>query len=292
MSTTGEASFKAAQTALKDAFRTGKFPTSLASVVKSKTTDVDGFIKWLDTNTPAPRPPCSAADALTKLKATNFADFAAVATLADAVDGGEPIPLFKTADREYVVVTTRPVLSVAGETITATTAPPPGSKVSVHPYVYDLAQTSATGGQVPLPRFAYALGVLKTRALNPTADTPYEETNYGVVVDVAGTNHAVWLVYNRAPYDVETGEKTAADPAEMPAVFAGVGAPNPDAAQAVAALKNWSVTALPAQTVVEGLVKSTARRGAVAAKAAWIDDLAKAVTLTNLPPPRAAPQAP
>jgi hypothetical protein len=265
----------------------------MGAIIQNYTTDIDGFLTWLDANTPEPPKPATAEEALAKLKAANFGDFASVLALAEAVDGSDPIPLFQTPQRHYFVVTSRPVLSVAASTAPSSSAavPMPGSKVNVHPYVYDLAQT-APGGTPALPRFAYGLGVLKTRAVPVTAETPYDDTNYGVIVDVAGSEHAVWLVYDRNPYDSQSGGQVAADPTQTPAVFAGVGAPNPDAAQVVAALKSWSLgTALPTQAAVEGSVKSTARQGPVVVNAALLDDIAKVLPLTNRPAPPAGPPA-
>ena len=274
----------------------------------SKTNDVEGFLKWMKSHPVPPSPKLSAGDALARLQSTEFSDWASVIALCDAIRGCDPIPLVQDKRRQYVVVRRSPALTTLGEMTSDPNPVPIGTKVmtsdpnpvprltklTIHPAFYMLTQAKLAPpppkSRPAIPKFVYPLGVLLQRDICPASeltlaeratldDCPFEETNYAVVVDVISADHPVWLVYNRNPYDAETCEFIATDPAEMPAVFPAVGAANFDAAQAVAKLKAWSVNPpLPALTDFKKLVNATKTQGAVTPSTVWMDDLTKALS--------------
>ena len=277
----------------------------------SKTNDIEGFFKWMESHPVPPSPKLSAGDALARLQSTEFSDWASVMALCDAIHGCDPIPLVQDKRRQYVVVRSCPALTTLGELNEMTSKPNPvpmGTKVmtsdpnpvprltklTIHPAFYMLTQAKLAPpppkSRPAIPKFVYPLGVLLQRDIRPASeqtlakratldDWPFEETNYAVVVDVISADHPVWLVYNRNPYDEMGGEPVAANPANMPAVFPAVGAANFDAAQAVAKLKAWSVNPpLPTLTDFKKLVNATKTQGAVTASTVWMDDLTKALS--------------
>ena len=264
----------------------------------SKTNDVEGFLKWLESHQVPPSPKLSAGDALARLQSTEFSDLASVVALSDAIQNCAPIPLVQDKQRQYVVVPRFPALTTLGDMTSDPNPVPIGTKLTIHPAFYMLVQAKLAPpppkSRPTLPKFVYPLGVLLQRDIRPVSeltlaeratlvdeadDPPFEETNYAVVVDVISADHPVWLVYNRNPYDAMAGEPVAANPANMPAVFPAVGATNFDAAQAVAKLKAWSINPpLPTLADFKKLVNVTKTQGAVTPSTVWMDDLAKALS--------------
>lgn len=211
---------------------------------------------------------------------------ASVRALTDALQSVAPIPLVQDKTHEYIVAPVFPSLTIVSTTTVDQPEPAPGNKLTVHPSFLSLVQDKPTSTPArPPPRFVYPLGSVFKRGINAAgaqASDP-EDTNYVAVIDVVATDHPVWLIYNRHPYDVDAGEPIDADPAKQPVVFPGVGSTNFDNAQAIKSLGGWSLgtggstPARPQLADLEALARQTRGDGAVVPSSVWLADLERAL---------------
>ncbi|CVK94472.1 uncharacterized protein FMAN_03561 [Fusarium mangiferae] len=89
----------------------------------------------------------------------------------------------------------------------------------------------------PLPSLVLPIGQLQKGFMTARGIPQYIDTDYILVVDAAGTSHAVWLIYDRyQKFDEEFKDVT--DPKGAPLVFVELGK-NFDAAQVFPSIKDW-----------------------------------------------------
>ncbi|KAF5962253.1 hypothetical protein FBULB1_14370, partial [Fusarium bulbicola] len=89
----------------------------------------------------------------------------------------------------------------------------------------------------PLPSLVLPIGQLQKKYINTSGIPSLIDTDYILVVDAAGTSHAVWLIYDRYQRcDYEFKDLT--DPKRTPLVFMGL-EKNFDAAQVFPSIKDW-----------------------------------------------------
>ncbi|KAF5543153.1 hypothetical protein FMEXI_7169 [Fusarium mexicanum] len=89
----------------------------------------------------------------------------------------------------------------------------------------------------PLPSLVLPIGQLQKKYIKTSGIPHLIDTDYILVVDAAGTSHAVWLIYDRYQrYDYEFKDVT--DPKRTPLVFTG-SEKNFDAAQIFPSIKDW-----------------------------------------------------
>ncbi|KAG5766468.1 hypothetical protein H9Q72_005462 [Fusarium xylarioides] len=97
--------------------------------------------------------------------------------------------------------------------------------------------TSRPEHSQPLPSLVLPIGQVQKRFMTASGIPDLIDTDYILVVDAAGTAHAVWLIYDRYQrYDEEF--KEVADPERTPLVFMGL-QQNLDAAQVFPSIKDW-----------------------------------------------------
>lgn len=75
------------------------------------------------------------------------------------------------------------------------------------------------------------------------ADRPMQPTNYAVVMDAASTERSIWLVYNRAPIDLELGCQVRSAPTDEDQIPLFPGADNFDSAMIMPNVEMWKLGA-------------------------------------------------
>ncbi|KAK4195616.1 hypothetical protein QBC40DRAFT_315730 [Triangularia verruculosa] len=278
MTTPNNANFQATKDAIAESIRKDGFPTDILALVRSKTSSSEAYLAWTQENLlqKAKSPPAKlpAADALAKIQsiATSLTDLKAITTLSDAINNkATPIPLFQSPTQKYVVVITAGALSLS--------TPPPlvhseaDNRTKIHPYFYSLAHASSTS----MPKFVYPIGQLFYKL---SSETELTETNYAVVVDVAGQDHGLWLVWNRRAFSFEADDVVVTDPAKEKALFVGVDADKSlDAVQITSKTVNWKLGSDGASVVsladFEGNARRTKVEGEVVAGAAKVEELGR-----------------
>ncbi|KAK3985315.1 hypothetical protein QBC44DRAFT_374232 [Cladorrhinum sp. PSN332] len=273
--------FQAIRNAISESIRKeGKIPSDndLFALIrtglgKNPATDaMESYVRWSQITPQTPQqqiPILSPQDTLARLQSTTWSSLASVMDLADStrLGRGTPLPLFKDGgEREFVVVPKAGALIIPPP---PSTANPPGSgplanSDTVHDYFLTLSSNNNSNAQ--LPKYVFPFGALYTRRAGATTSAELNETGYAVVIDVAGKENNVWLVWSRKVYDVEAGGVVDSDPLRKKAVFGvGVGSDkNFDAAQCVVGgLKGWKLSPGSGKEEAEGLMKKTRVDGIV-----------------------------
>jgi hypothetical protein len=263
--------------------------------VESKTSDIDGYLNWAADHRIALPPQTTAANALSKLQSTNFSDIPSVLELCTALQDCAPIPLVEDKQRQYFVVPRSSILNGPTDTsvpsvtapVAASPAPISQAKMVTHPAFLALTQTKSTTTTTgtatttpALPKYVFPLGIVffQDPAVTEQDGQSLIETTYTAVVDVVASDHPVWLVYNRHPYDELAGEPITVDPADTPLVFPGVGSTNFDSSKAIASLKSWSISpARPTLAEFQKLASGAKGTGEVVPTNVLIADLEKAM---------------
>lgn len=147
----------------------------MAGWLASNTSDVNGFVEW-STAQPVQRlPQTTAVAALAQLQSTRFSDMNSVLALHNAFLNHEPIPVVRTKQTQYFLVSSPVAVTMKGtlkrnsasENETAPDSKPlaAGDAITVHTYFVTPVQ--ATPGGTPagsaLPQFVYPLGVVRQR---------------------------------------------------------------------------------------------------------------------------------
>ncbi|PNP75004.1 hypothetical protein FNYG_11651 [Fusarium nygamai] len=125
----------------------------------------------------------------------------------------------------------------------------------------------------PLPALVLPIGQLRKRFMTTSGVPQLIDTDYILVVDAAGTAHAVWLIYDRYQrYDKEFKDVT--DPNQTPLVFMGL-QQNFDAAQVFPSIKDWiEAYGKVSEAKFQESLKKTGMVGEVRVQNATREDLA------------------
>ncbi|RBA19175.1 hypothetical protein FPRO05_10104 [Fusarium proliferatum] len=175
---------------------------------------------------------------LQKLTAANFADPVGITNLSYALtaDNVDDFDLVTDSEVTFTVSAFPGALSLHPEPIKKPSAH--SALVSLSIELEDhITQRLEHSQSQPLPSLVLPIGQLQKGFMIARGIPQYIDTDYILVVDAAGTSHAVWLIYDRYQrFDEEFKDFT--DPKRAPLVFVALGK-NIDAAQVFPSIKDW-----------------------------------------------------
>ncbi|KAF5650206.1 uncharacterized protein FTJAE_630 [Fusarium tjaetaba] len=175
---------------------------------------------------------------LQKLSAVNFADPVDISNLSYALtsDDVDDFDLVTINGVSFTVSAFPGALSLHPEQTQKSSAHSGLVSLSVEPISHITSCLEQDQSQ-PLPSLVLPIGQLQKRFVEVSGIPDLIDTDYFLVVDAAGTSHAVWLIYDRYQrFDKEF--KDVADPKITPLVFVELGK-NFDAAQVFPSVKDW-----------------------------------------------------
>lgn len=144
-----------------------------------------------------------------------------------------------------------------------TAAAPVGPIAPSHPLILKLSAIDSSGGEISqplteprLPRYVVPLGRLLVHDMRAIDDIPSDEqptteidpmdrpitlTNYAVVMDAVSKTRSIWIVYNRAPIDLEVGCQVESAPTDEDQMVLFPPGDNFDSAMVMPDVRMWRV---------------------------------------------------
>lgn len=267
--------------------------------------DLQEYMTWSIRQPAAQIETIDPAEVLTKIKESSSTDLNAVADLGIGLNNviGNVIPLAQDKQRRFLVGSDTSALSLGQfvplsddddvDTGIGTTTEPTEQTPPSHPLIVELSTPNSSSsaqpsqqssGALTLPRYVVVLGRLLIHDLRnindvpadeqPTTDVnpdyrPMEATNYAVVMDAVSKTRSIWLVYNRAPTDLEAGCQIQSAPTDEDQHVLFPPSENFDSAMVMSDLQTWNVGAslLSLESVAEVVATSKSSVPVVAAAA-------------------------